>query len=280
MQSRKTAAAVRKPVPAASSYNALLVLAHRLADVSAAAIMPHFRRPLAVENKGGTARFDPVTVADQAAERDMSRLLAKEYPDHGLVGEEHGTRAGAGRYTWVLDPIDGTRGFMTGTPMWGTLIGLMDRDKPLLGMMNQPFTGERVWSGLSGSSWRLPDGRVRRTKVRPCATLADAMLMSTTPDMFAQGLEQDRFNAVHRSVRMTRYGTDCMGYCLLAAGHVDLVVEAGLKPYDIVALIPIIERAGGIVTTWDGGPATGGGRIVAAGDRRVHAAAVKVLSGP
>jgi myo-inositol-1(or 4)-monophosphatase len=208
----------------------------------------------------------------------MSRLLADAYPEHGLVGEEHGSRPGAGRYTWVIDPIDGTKGFMVGSPMWGTLIGLLDRGEPLLGMMNQPFTGERIWSGPGASSWRQPDGRVRRIKVRACPALADAVLMSTSPDFFAEGFEHDRFNAIRAKTRMTRYGGDCYAYCLLAGGTVDLVVEAGLKPYDIVALIPIIERAGGIVTTWDGNPATNGGRIVAAGDRRVHAAAVKILS--
>jgi myo-inositol-1(or 4)-monophosphatase len=271
------APAPRKATTAAS-FKDQLALAHRLADVSAAAIMPHFRRQLAVENKGGTARFDPVTVADKAAERDMSRLLAREHPDHGLVGEEHGSRPGAGRYTWVLDPIDGTKGFVVGSPMWGTLIGLLEGDAPVLGMMNQPFTGERIWSGTSGSSWRQPDGRVRRVKVRACPSLTDAVLMSTSPDFFADGFEREHFDVIRGQTRMTRFGGDCYAYCLLAAGFVDIVVEAGLKPYDIVALIPIIERAGGIITTWDGKPATSGGRIVAAGDRRVHAAAIKMLS--
>jgi myo-inositol-1(or 4)-monophosphatase len=250
-----------------------------MADVSAAAIMPYFRKPLTVENKGSAAHFDPVTAADKAAELAMSRLLAKAAPDHGVIGEEHGSRAGAGRYTWVLDPIDGTRGFMTGTPMWGTLIGLLDQGEPFLGLMNQPFTGERIWADRTSASWRLADGKSRRIKVRPCACLREAVLMCTTPEMFSPGEELDLFEKVRRGVRMSRFGTDCYGYCLLAAGHVDIVVEANLKPYDVVALIPVITRAGGVITTWDGGPPTNGGRIVAAGDPKVHAAAVRLLSG-
>jgi myo-inositol-1(or 4)-monophosphatase len=266
-------------VASPSSYKGLLSLAHRLADASAAAIMPHFRKALAIENKAGGTHFDPVTVADKAGEHAMRRLLEEEAPDHGVVGEEHGGRDGAGRYTWVLDPIDGTRGFMTGTPMWGTLIGLLDRGEPLLGLMNQPFTGERIWADRSSASWRLADGRARRIKVRPCGSLREAVLMCTTPEMFGEGEELDRFENVRRAVRMSRFGTDCYGYCLLAAGHVDIVVEANLKPYDVVALIPIITRAGGIITTWDGRPAAQGGRIVAAGDPKVHAAALRLLSG-
>ena len=213
------------------------------------------------------------------AERAIRKAVLARFPDHGIVGEEFGAVAGAGRFRWVIDPIDGTRAFITGSPLWGTLIGLMDGQRPVLGLMNQPFTGERFWSDGRRAQGRGPGGRTRSLKTRPCARLADATLTTTHPDLFASGHEAGRFDAVRSRVRMTRYGGDCYGYCLLAAGFVDLIVEAGLKPYDIVALVPIIEAAGGLVTTWDGGPATDGGRIVAAGDSRVHQEALAILRG-
>jgi histidinol phosphatase-like enzyme (inositol monophosphatase family) len=250
-----------------------------LADLSAAAILPNFRKQLAVSNKAGPGAFDPVTAADRAAEKAIRKAILARFPDHGIVGEEYGTVAGAGRYRWVIDPIDGTRTFITGSPLWGTLIGLMDGPTPVLGLMNQPFTAERFWSDGRRAHWRGPAGKARSIKTRSCARLADAVLTSTHPDLFASPEEASRFGAVRSRVRMTRFGGDCYGYCLLAAGFVDLIVEAGLKAYDIVALVPIIEAAGGIVTTWDGGPATDGGRIVAAGDRRVHQEALAILRG-
>jgi myo-inositol-1(or 4)-monophosphatase len=256
-----------------------LAFAHILADLSAAAILPYFRKPLTVTNKAGPAAFDPVTAADRAAERAIRKAVVERFPDHGIVGEEYGDVVGKGRHRWVVDPIDGTRAFITGSPLWGTLIGLMDGDRPSLGLMNQPFTGERFWSDGRNAHWRGPGGRARRIATRTCTRLADAVLTSTHPDMFAPGEEADRFVGVRAHVRMTRFGGDCYGYCLLAAGFVDLIIETGLKAYDIVALVPIIEAAGGRVTTWDGGPASEGGRIVAAGDSRLHQEAVAILSG-
>jgi len=161
--------------------------------------------------------------------------------------------------------------------LWGTLIGLIDGTRPALGLMDQPFTTERFWSDGRRARWRRPDGSQQRLRTRPCARLADAILSSTHPDLFASGEEAVRFSALKSRVLMTRYGGDCYGYCLLAAGCVDLIVEAGLKPYDVVALIPIVEAAGGLITTWDGAPATAGGRIVAAGDKRVHQEAMAIL---
>jgi myo-inositol-1(or 4)-monophosphatase len=262
-----------------AATRAHLEFAHGLADVSAAAILPYFRKPLAVTNKAGPSAFDPVTAADRAAERAIRKAVLARFPDHGIVGEEFGDVAGAGRYRWVIDPIDGTRTFITGSPLWGTLIGLMDGPRPILGLMNQPFTGERFWSDGRRTHWRGPSGKARRIATRPCARLADAVLTATHPDLFASDHEAARFSDVRSRVRMTRFGGDCYGYCLLAAGFVDLIVEAGLKPYDIVALVPIIEAAGGLVTTWDGGPATEGGRIVAAGDKRIHQEALAILRG-
>ena len=262
-----------------AATRAHLEFAHSLADISGSTILPYFRRPLAVSNKAGPAAFDPVTAADRAAERAIRKAVLARFPDHGVVGEEYGTIVGAGRHRWVIDPIDGTRAFITGSPLWGTLIGLMDGPRPILGLMDQPFTGERFWSDGRRAHWRGPNTKARSIKTRPCARLADAVLASTHPDMFAPSEEAARFNAVKSRVRMTRYGGDCYGYCLLAAGFVDVIVEAGLKPYDIVALVPIIQAAGGVVTTWDGGPPTGGGRIIAAGDSRVHQEALAILRG-
>lgn len=264
---------------ATMSRNELIELAHKLADLSGTAIMPHFRVPIAVENKLGPNGFDPVTAADRGAEQVIAEYLTRTHPDHRIVGEEYGHAGGSGSLQWVIDPIDGTKAFIMGSPLWGTLIGLLDGGAPVLGLMDQPFTGERVWSHEDGVKWRDPRGQIRKISTRACPRIEDAILTTTSPDLIGSGAETDAFLRLKAQARMTRYGGDCYGYCLLAAGHVDLVVETGLKPHDIVALIPIIEGAGGRVTTWAGEPATNGGRIVAAGDARLHEAAMKVLAG-
>jgi histidinol phosphatase-like enzyme (inositol monophosphatase family) len=267
------------PVPAAS-YAALLDTAHHLADLSGEVIMPRFRRPIAIDDKGSSFGFDPVTAADRDAERVISRYLARHHPGHAIVGEEHGGRDGDGssKLRWVIDPIDGTKAFIMGSPMWGTLIGLLDEDQPVLGMVNQPFTGERIWSARNATYWRTLSGRPRRVRTRACRRLADAIVTTTGPNLMRDS-DRDRFAAVSERARLTRYGGDCYGYMLVAGGYVDLVIETGLKPHDVVALIPIIERAGGTITTWEGAPATSGGRVIAAGDPALHAAALKVLAG-
>ncbi len=264
------------PEPA---FSTVLAFAHDLADVAGQAILPSFRRKLSVSNKARDGSYDPVTTADRAAERAMTKLIKRDFPDHGIVGEEFGRARPNARYNWIIDPIDGTRSFMTGSPLWGTLIGLMDGAIPVLGMVDQPYTRERVWCEKRSAFMRDGAGRIRRIKTRECRALADAVLMTTDPDLFMPGVEAKRFRRVKDAVRMVRYGGDCYAYCLLAAGHIDVVVEAGLKPHDVAALIPIVERAGGVFTTWDGGPAHAGGRIVAAGDARVHKAARKLLAG-
>jgi histidinol phosphatase-like enzyme (inositol monophosphatase family) len=261
-----------------TDHRAYLATAHHLAEISGAAILPHFRRALKVDNKASVGLFDPVTVADRAAERAIVRALKVTWPAHGIEGEEFGIKPGSSPLTWVIDPIDGTRAFILGFPLWGTLIGLTDGDHPVLGLMNQPYTGERFWSGATVATMRGADGRERRLKTRSCATLADAMFVTTHPDMFKPGIETRGFEAIRTACKSTRFGGDCYAYCMLAAGHVDLVVEAGLKPYDVAALIPIIEKAGGRCTSWDGGSAAGGGRVVAAGDARIHEQALKILS--
>lgn len=265
-------------LPPRNRFKDLLALAHDLADRSGAVIRPHFRRPIAVANKAGAQAFDPVTKADQAAERAIARLIRARAPEHGLVGEEYGTERADAAFQWVVDPIDGTRSFITGTPMWGTLIGLLHEGTPVLGLMDQPFTGERFWSGEAAAYRREAGGKPRRMRTRACPRVGDAVVMTTSPELFETEEELESFQRVARQARMARYGGDCYAYCLLAAGFVDLVIEAGLKSYDIAALIPIVERAGGRVTTWDGRPAQAGGRIVASGDAALHDKVLKLLN--
>lgn len=262
----------------APSPTALLACAHSLADASGKVIAPFFRKALAVDDKGGKAGFDPVTAADRAAEKAIVRQLATVFPEHGIIGEEFGIVRPQARFRWVIDPIDGTRAFIMGLPTWGTLIGLMDGDATVLGVMDQPFTGERFWASATAAHLRTADGKTRKIKTRPCADLGQAVFSSTHPDLFAAGTERAVHDAVKASARMTRYGGDCYAYCLLAAGHIDVIVEPGLKPYDIAALVPIIERAGGRVTTWDGGPAAGGGDIVACGDPALHTKLLRLIA--
>jgi myo-inositol-1(or 4)-monophosphatase len=263
--------------PKQSEFEAFLSTAHALADTAGAVILPHFRTSGAVDHKGGDL-FDPVTAADRDAESAIRGKIAAAYPTHGVLGEEFEPLNPDAEYCWVIDPIDGTRAFILGLPLWGTLIGLTRDGAPLLGLMDQPFTGERFWSGRDEAYFRHGD-RTVSIAVRPCATLGNALLATTSTDFFTSDDEHRRFEVLSRAVRLRRFGGDCYNYCLLAMGHIDLVVEAGLKPFDIVPLIPIIERAGGIVTNWEGGDARAGGRILAAGDKRVHDAAMQVLSG-
>lgn len=259
------------------SAGTLLDFAHELADAAGKAILPHFRRRLTVDNKASDGGYDPVTAADRAAERVVRKLVKGRFPAHGFEGEEYGDEAMEQPMRWVVDPIDGTRAFVLGLPVWGTLIGLTRDGEPALGVMDQPFTRERFWASARGAYFRDPDGRQRRLKTRASPHMADAMMTTTHPDLFAPGEERKAFERVKGIVRACRYGGDCYTYCLLAAGHIDLIVEAGLKPYDVTALVPIVERAGGIITTWDGAPASRGGRIVAAGDAKLHAEAMRVL---
>ena len=249
----------------------------RLATVSGDTILPFFRTSLSVENKAGPGQFDPVTAADRAAETAMRTLIRQSFPDHGIIGEEFGNERTDAEYVWVLDPIDGTKSFITGMPAWGTLIALTRAGMPVYGMMHQPFTRERFSGDGGAARYRGPAGE-RSLRVKRCAELSEALLMTTSP-LLMKGTDREIFGRVEKAVRLSRYGGDCYAYCMLAAGHVDLVIETELKPYDILPLIPIIAGAGGIVTTWDGGPPTAGGRIIAAGDRRMHEAAMKVLSG-
>jgi myo-inositol-1(or 4)-monophosphatase len=249
----------------------------QLATRSGEAILPFFRTAIGVDNKRSRCGvFDPVTEADRAAENIMRRLISETFPDHGIIGEEFGNEGSSKEYVWILDPIDGTKSFIGGMPTWGTLIGLMRNGHPIFGMMHQPFVGEKFWGDGKASGCIGPRGE-RPLRTRPCARLSDAMLYTTSP-LLMNGAERLAFSQLEDRVKMSRYGGDCYAYCLMAAGHIDLVVEAGLKAHDIAPLIPIIHGAGGIVTTWQGEDAAKGGRIIAAGDKRIHAEALEILS--
>jgi myo-inositol-1(or 4)-monophosphatase len=249
----------------------------QLATVSGEAILPFFRTSLGIENKTVGGGFDPVTAADRGAEQAMRALIRGNLPAHGIVGEEFGNEREQAEYVWFLDPIDGTKAFISGMPIWGKLIGLTHFARPVFGMMHQPFTRERFTGDGGAARYRGPAG-ARQLMVRRCAALEDAILFTTTP-LLMNDDDRRAFGRVEDAVRLSRYGGDCYAYCMLAAGHVDLVIETGLQPHDIVALIPIVTGAGGVVTTWEGEPAAKGGRIVAAGDPRVHAAALALLRG-
>jgi myo-inositol-1(or 4)-monophosphatase len=245
-----------------------------LADAAAEASMPHFRAKTAVENKAAGG-FDPVTAADRGAEEAIRRLIGAHYPDHGILGEEFGPERMDADFVWVLDPIDGTRAFITGLPVWGTLIGLLHQGEPVLGMMAQPFTGER-FAGDGARAWYTGPGGDRPLTTRICADLGEASLFTTTPALY-RGSDRAAYDRLEAAVRLPRYGTDCYGFCMVAAGHADIAIEAGLQPYDIVALIPIVTGAGGRVTNWNGGSAANGGTVLATGDARVHEAALTCL---
>jgi myo-inositol-1(or 4)-monophosphatase len=253
----------------------LAAFVDELATVSGETILPFFRTSLSVEDKSRGGAFDPVTAADRAAEAAMRALIRRAFPTHGIIGEEFGRERADAEYVWVLDPIDGTKSFISGMPAWGTLIALVHAGAPVLGMMHQPFLGERFSGDGKSARYRGPAGE-RQLMVRPCDGLHEAILYTTSPRLMN---EADRaiFGKVEEKARLSRYGGDCYAYCMLAAGHIDLVIETEIKPHDILPLIPIVVGAGGVISTWEGEPAVNGGRIVAAGDARTHAAAIAAL---
>jgi myo-inositol-1(or 4)-monophosphatase len=261
-----------------SALNARLAFAHRLADAARAVIRPYFRRRIDVTDKGASGFFDPVTDADKGAERVMRDMIANAYPADGIIGEEYGERSGDSGFVWVLDPVDGTRAFIAGQPLWGTLIALEHNGRPVIGILDQPFLDER-FTGAHGVTELRNASSTERLKTRACPGLADAVITTTHPRLHFKDAERERYFDVEKRCRLSRYGGDCYGYALLAMGFVDLVIETDLKRWDIAPLIPIIEGAGGIVTNWEGYPRSEGGAVIAAGDARVHAEALKILSG-
>ena len=254
----------------------LLSVAAAAAEAAQGITLGYFRSNRLNTESKSTDEFDPVTKADREAEAAIRTVLERLRPDDAIAGEEHGLREGSSGLTWVLDPIDGTRGYISGTPTWGTLIAVRDANGPIFGLIDQPYIGERFVGGFGLAE--LYRGQVRKTiSVRPAASLGDAILFSTFPEVGTKS-EGIAFKALSQKVRLTRYGMDCYAYALLAAGHIDLVVEAGLFPYDIQAPIAVIEAAGGIVTNWHGGPAYEGGRVIAAASEALHLAALEILS--
>lgn len=244
--------------------NELLDLANHLADVATDVIRRYYDDPAIAFKADKT----PVTQADRAAEEAMREIIARECPDHGIFGEEHGAEGADKDYVWVLDPIDGTIKFMAGIPTFGTLIGLCRRGEPVLGLMNQPISGQR-WSARRGHATSYNGAFVQ---ARPCARLEDAMLGTTSPYLFREE-DRPRFDALRQRAKVTVYGTDCMGYAMLASGRIDVIVESGLKAYDILPLVPIIESANALITDWQGQPLRlreGTYDVVVAGDKRVH----------
>ena len=242
-----------------------LEFAYRTVVDAGAATLPHFRVPIAVDDKGGTG-YDPVTAADRDAEAVIRAAIAKAFPDHGIRSEEHGFERGASRYTWVIDPVDGTRSFITGQLHWGMLVALHDGDRVVCGVSHQPYVGETFLAAAGGPARFRHAGTERALATRRCAEPGEAILASTSPDIFDTPARAASFARLRARVRLTRFGGDCYAYCLLAMGLIDVVVESGLHAWDIQALIPIVEGAGGVVTAWDGGRCDEGGDVVACGD--------------
>ncbi len=263
--------------PSPDERRQLFTVAAEMAEAARAATLRYFRTPgLAADSKEAT-HFDPVTAADRASEQAMLAVLSRRRPQDAIHGEEFGRREGTSGLTWVLDPIDGTRAYLSGAPTWGVLIGLRDARRALLGLIDQPYIGERFSGGWGQARLEGPAGS-RPIRTRGTRPLSEAILFSTSPEVGTEA-EALAFRRLAARVRLTRYGMDCYAYALVAAGQIDLVVEAGLEAYDIVAPIAVIEAAGGIVTDWEGRPALGGGRVLAAANAEIHAAALEVLAG-
>jgi histidinol phosphatase-like enzyme (inositol monophosphatase family) len=254
----------------------LIETAHRLADAARQETLVHFRtRQLSADSKE-SIRFDPVTAADRAAEARIRELLSQLRPEDAILGEEFAAQSGTSGLTWVIDPIDGTRSFLSGTPTWGVLIAVNAGGGPLFGIIDQPYIGERFVGGFGLAEVTGPLG-THRLAVRSPRPLSKAILFTTFPEVGTPA-EGAAFHRLARQVRLTRYGTDCYAYGLVAAGQIDLVVEAGLQAYDVQAPIAVIEAAGGIVTDWKGGPAHRGGRVLAAANPEIHRLALDLLS--
>ena len=257
-----------------------IAFAHKLADAAGAVIRPYFRVRLDVDDKGAAkgSIFDPVTAADREAERAIRAVIERERPGDGILGEEFGEKEGTSGRRWVLDPVDGTRAFINGRHEWGSLIALEEDGRPVLGIVDQPVLGER-FTGVNGAASLHERGKVSPLHVRECAGLEDAILCCTHPYAYFEAQERAAFRRVSSAVKMSRFGGDCYIFGLLAMGFCDVIVESHFHRWDVAALIPLIEGAGGIITDWKGGDPSGGGQCVASGDRRVHAQALKLLAG-
>jgi myo-inositol-1(or 4)-monophosphatase len=257
----------------------LITFAHKLADTAGEVIRPYFRQRIEVTDKGlakGTM-FDPVTAADQNAEKAIRAIIERERPEDGILGEEFGEKASRNGFNWLLDPVDGTRAFITGRHEWASLIGLEENGRAVLGILDQPVLRER-FVGVNGKAELLSGGTRMPLHVRLCADISQAVLCATHPEAYFTPAEREAFRRVQQTVRMTRFGGDCYIFGVLALGFIDLIVESSFHRWDVSALIPIVEGAGGIITNWQGGSCADGGQILAAGDPRVHAQAMKLIA--
>ena len=259
-----------------------VVFAQSVLEQAGDIAMRYFRAPLDVDNKKSGGDFDPVTQADREVEAFIREQLGHKTPEYSIIGEEQGYTQGvesnSKNISWVIDPIDGTRAFISGFPTWGILLGLTEGERCLAGLMHQPFTGETFLSDGEGA-WMLQHGQRSELKVSNTQDLEQAIMYSTDPDMFEKTDERAAFERVAEQSRLRRFGGDCYSYCMLANGQIDLVVEGDLQPYDIIALIPIIEAAGGVITNWQGQPANEGGLVVAAATKELHAQTLLLLQG-
>jgi len=260
--------------------NDLEVFLHELCDAASMVTLEAFRQPMEIENKQAASAsaggFDPVTAADKAAEKIIRSLIGERYPDHGILGEEYGEKNSGAEYCWIIDPIDGTRAFISGLPLWGTLIALYRHGNPIAGIMHQPFTGEKYLSDGSASVL-IHNGTRTFISGRKTGRLEECILLTTSPKLF-EGAEIDAYERIEDTCKLARYGADCYAYAMVASGQVDLVVESKLYIYDIAALIPIVENAGGVVTNWQGGSAAAGGQVLACGNALIHRQAMELLS--
>lgn len=246
-------------------------------DAAAAKTMPLFRTKLEIDNKLGEG-FDPVTEADRQAEIAIRDIIHAHFPDHAITGEEQADKApqNGSPYRWIIDPVDGTRAFMSGLPVWGTLIGVTQNDRAIAGLMSQPFTRE-AYLAIDGKSELVHDNKTTHLRVSDTTQLSTATMFTVTPALFSIPEQRAAFDAVEKKVQLSRYGVDCYAYALLAGGHIDLIIEPSMNTYDIAALVPLIENAGGVVSTWDGNRAEQGGDIIAAATPELRDAALEVM---
>jgi myo-inositol-1(or 4)-monophosphatase len=258
----------------AEELSAFVALGHRMCNASGEVINRYFRQPVEVTDKAdkGPGVYSPVTKADQGSEKAIRALINETFPDHGIKGEEFGDENLDAEFVWVIDPIDGTKAFITGFTSWGTLIALQKNGEAVLGIMNQPYVGERFIGTPEGTTL---NGEAINS--RACPAFEHARLGITEEAMMQTDAQRRVYKMIADQVGYLRLGGDCYNYALLAAGHIDLVIEGDLMPWDIQALIPIVEGAGGIITLWDGAPIRAGGWVVAAGDAELHARAVDIL---
>jgi histidinol phosphatase-like enzyme (inositol monophosphatase family) len=254
-------------------WNFALELAH----ASAQAILPHFRRLTEVENKDHLD-FDPVTVADRAGEARMRKLIEERFPDHGIIGEEYGNKETRSGYSWVLDPIDGTKSFVIGFPAWATLIGLMHEGRPQIGLMNQPYIGETFIGSRHAGTFLIRGERRAPLRVSPTKQLSNANAGTIGPERYKANSQIAGLKSITSGVRMIRYGGDAYFYCLLASGLLDIAMDADLQPYDIIPLIPIVEGAGGHIGTWTRGDPARGGNILSASTEALFEEALAVIT--